>query len=122
MMKKALSAVLSLIMLFGLSVVSFAQDGHIHEYSCVQVNEDDHILVCECGDELTQAHSFSDWRDNNDSGLFTNGTQTAVCGVCGFEKTEKIPGSSTLFHPFFELYYVLKDFAQRIIDWLIAAF
>lgn len=119
-MKKALSALLALIIVFGLSVAAFAQDEHSHEFVCVEITEDHHSYACECGEKYTEAHDFSAWKDDNNSGLFISGTHTAVCETCGFEKTQRVWGSSKFFHPFFELYYVIRDFVFSVIDKLAA--
>ena len=118
-MKKFLSVFLSVVFAFMLCQTVFAQDGHVHSFICVKVDEISHTYSCECGKEFTEEHTFTDWQSNNDNGLFTSGTQTAICTGCGFEKTEKVIGSSVFFHPFFELYYVLKDFVMSIINRLI---
>lgn len=121
-MKKVLSAVLSLVILFGLSLSAFAQDEHSHEFVCTAVTEDNHTYACECGEQYTEAHEFSGWQYNDDNGLFTSGTHSAVCAACGFEKTERVWGSSKFFHPFFELYYVLREFVFSVTDKLLAYF
>lgn len=120
-MKKFVSIFLSLIICCGFCISSAAQnyEEHVHSFECISVSEDYHTYACECGEILTEDHTFTDWQSNNDNGLFTSGTRTAVCTGCGFEKTERVIGSSVFFHPFFELYYVLKDFVISIIDRLI---
>ncbi len=120
-MKKFISTLLALIICSAFCIAAAAQDNieHTHLFLCVSVSEDGHTCVCECGELLTEDHTFTDWQSNNDNGLFTSGTRTAVCTGCGFEKTERVIGSSVFFHPFFELYYVLKDFVISIIDRLI---
>ena len=120
-MKRFVSALLVLITCLSFFIGAAAQDDaeHMHSFECISVSEDYHTYSCECGEEFTEEHTFTDWQSNNDNGLFTSGTQTAVCTGCGFEKTEKVIGSSVFFHPFFELYYVLKDFVMSIIDRLI---
>ena len=120
-MKRFISALMALIICSASCIAAAAQDDeqHVHSFKCISVSEDYHTYSCECGEKITESHTFSPWQSNNDNGLFTSGTQTAVCSGCGFEKTERVSGSSVFFHPFFELYYVLKDFLISIIDRLI---
>ncbi len=120
-MKKLISAILCIIIALSAGITAFAQDdGHTHEFICVKIDEENHYFACECGEEYSETHSFCEWKDNNDAGLFTSGTHTASCEECGFEKTEKVIGSSVFFHPYFELYYVLRDFVFGLIDKLLA--
>lgn len=120
-MKRIISAFLALMICSAFCIAAAAQNDeeHVHSFECISVSEEEHTYSCECGEEFTEEHTFTDWQSNNDNGLFTSGTQTAVCTVCGFEKTEKVVGSSVFFHPFFELYYVIKEFVISIIDRLI---
>ena len=119
-MKKILSILVVVMMILLSATAAFAADGeHDHEFICTAVNETQHTFTCQCGETYTEDHAFSDWIDNQNSGLFTPGTHSAVCGGCGFEKTERMWGSSTFFHPFFELYYLLKDFIVSSVDKLL---
>ena len=57
---------------------------------------------CSCGDSYTEtigktAHSFGGYTYNNDATYESDGTETAVCSVCG-ERTTRTAGGTKLVH------------------------
>ena len=90
-MKRFVSALLVLITCLSFFIGAAAQDDaeHMHSFECISVSEDYHTYSCECGEEFTEEHTFTDWQSNNDNGLFTSGTQTAEAAAQPCRSTEK---------------------------------
>lgn len=85
-----------------------ATEAHKHSYtssvtkSATCTSEGVMTYRCSCGDSYTEtigktAHSFGGYSYNNDATYESDGTETAVCSVCG-ERTTRTAGGTKLAH------------------------
>ena len=85
-----------------------ATEAHKHSYTSsvtkasTCTSEGVMTFKCSCGDSYTEtigktAHSFGGYTYNNDATYESDGTETAVCSVCG-ERTTRTAGGTKLVH------------------------
>ena len=85
-----------------------ATEAHKHSYTATVTKEStcasEGVMTyrCSCGDSHTEtigktAHSFGGYTYNNDATYESDGTETAVCSVCG-ERSTRTAGGTKLVH------------------------
>lgn len=85
-----------------------ATEAHKHSYTgtvttpATCASEGVMTYCCSCGDSYTEtigrtAHSFGSYTYNNDATYESDGTETAVCSVCG-ERSTRTAGGTKLVH------------------------
>lgn len=92
-----------------------------HEYSAsVYMNTESHTGTCvNCGNTITENHTWGSWEYNGDNTFFRDGTMSRTCTGCQRTETQTAKHTSIIARIFYPCFEVILSFFNRMpFNWI----